>query len=217
VKTKHSVEPPLTIPPDNTVEIGGISTDGKTLATIYVDKSIVQLWDIASRQALGAPLISQTDADALGGQIRTVAFSSDGTLVAIAGGDSTIRLWNTVAKQQWGQPLIGHTGFVNQVVFSPDGKLLASGSSDGTVRLWDVESQQPLGGPLNDPNDNVIGFSSDGKLLATRNDTGIVQAWPVTADGWDKLACQIANRNLTLDEWNRYFGDEPYHKTCVAQ
>lgn len=31
---------------------------------------------------------------------------------------------------------------------------------------------------------------------------------------WKRLACRIANRNLTRQEWRQYLGDLPYQKTC---
>lgn len=29
-----------------------------------------------------------------------------------------------------------------------------------------------------------------------------------------ELACRTAGRNLTQEEWNQYFREEPYRKTC---
>jgi hypothetical protein len=32
-----------------------------------------------------------------------------------------------------------------------------------------------------------------------------------------RLACGLANRNLTAAEWHQYFGPQlPYHRTCPA-
>ena len=36
----------------------------------------------------------------------------------------------------------------------------------------------------------------------------------IQVDELTQLACQIANRNLTQDEWQRLLGNNPYHKTC---
>ena len=72
------------------------------------------------------------------GEINSVAFSPDGTILAAGGSDGTVRLWDVATRRQIGAPLNGHGGEVYSVAFSPDGTILASGSADGTVRLWDV-------------------------------------------------------------------------------
>ncbi|MBP1703575.1 MAG: hypothetical protein H6Q38_2682 [Chloroflexi bacterium] len=72
--------------------------------------------------------------------IWNVLFSSDGTLLASAGGDGTVRIWD-VNQGRLLFTLTGHTNAVTSLAFSPDNRILASGSLDGTVRLWDLEDQ----------------------------------------------------------------------------
>jgi hypothetical protein len=38
--------------------------------------------------------------------------------------------------------------------------------------------------------------------------------WAVELDVLTEIACDVAGRNLTNEEWERYLGDEPYHETC---
>ena len=92
-----------------------------------------QLWDMATRQPIGLPLINGQ-----GGAINSVAFSPDGKTLAAGDADDTVRLWNMATRLQICSPLTGHGGSVTSVAFSPDGKTLASGSYDLTVRLWNV-------------------------------------------------------------------------------
>jgi WD40 repeat protein len=62
-----------------------------------------------------------------------------------------------------------------------------------------------------------VAFSPDGKMLATGSGDGTVVIWDIELASWRDRACQIANRNLTQDEWQGYIGgQEPYRATCDA-
>ena len=63
------------------------SPDGTLLATGEAGGT-VRLWDLATRQAAGAPLPANP-----GGSVLGVAFSPDGRLLASADGDGTVRMW----------------------------------------------------------------------------------------------------------------------------
>ena len=72
--------------------------------------------------------------------VLSVAFSSDGQLLASGSEDGTVLLWQISLKAKTGEPpriLIGHNDVVLNVAFSPDGKTLASRSHDGIAFLWD--------------------------------------------------------------------------------
>jgi hypothetical protein len=36
-------------------------------------------------------------------------------------------------------------------------------------------------------------------------------------EAWLAHACEIANRDLTLEEWTTYFGAAPYQETCAGR
>ena len=85
-----------------------------------------------------------------------VAFSPDGTLVAMAVAEN-IHLVD-VATQTVVAVIKGHEAEVRSLAFSPDGTKLVSGGSDATIRLWAVTSDVP-------EHDQEIPLSFDGLVL----------------------------------------------------
>lgn len=87
-------------------------------------------------------------------QIRTLAWSPLGTLIAVGSGDAALRVWNPERPEpKYSTPLTGHTGAIDRVAFNPV-KLaeLASCSADGTVKIWDIRTKNPTRElKLNDP------------------------------------------------------------------
>src|SRR5439155_9993862 len=73
--------------------------------------------------------------------IHSVAFSTDGTLLACGCRDGTVWLWDRSTGKP-GPTLSGHIGPVLSVVFAADGKTLATAGEDKTVRLWDLFTAQ---------------------------------------------------------------------------
>ena len=107
--------------------------------------------------------------------------------------------------------LFGHSGSITAMVAA--GTLLATASSDGTVRLWDLERQEAFG-PSIATTGGFVDLSDDGRWLAIADDSGI-SIWSLDPTDWAESACQIAGRNLTRAEWDRYLpSGEPYHGTC---
>ena len=72
--------------------------------------------------------------------LHSVAFNSEGTLLASGSRDRTIKLWNVESRTEVAT-LKGHSNSVNSVAFNSEGTLLASGSDDRTIKLWNVESR----------------------------------------------------------------------------
>lgn len=116
-------------------------------------------------------------------QVRALAFSTDGRLLAAAGGNPSqfgeIKIWNVTERKEL-HTMRGHRDNIFSIAFSPDNKLLATCSYDRLVKLWDVASGAELK-TLKDHTDAVfdIAFSPDGKLLASASADRTVKIWDV--------------------------------------
>ena len=133
---------------------------------------------------------------AIGRGDRVVAFSPDGTRLAVA---SAIGIWlYDVATGTEVALLKGHTKGVTSVAFSPDGTMLASGSEDETVKLWAVATHTNIA-TLRGHTDGVwsVAFSPDGKLLASGAGDPIIH---FPADNTIKLWDVETNTNIATLE-----------------
>lgn len=117
-------------------------------------------------------------------QVRAVAFSPEGNLLAAAGGNPSqfgeIKIYN-VNDGKERITMRGHRDNIFSLAFSPDGKLIATCSYDKMVKLWDVASGQEIKN-LKDHTDAVfaVAFSPDGKRLASAAADRTVKLWDVT-------------------------------------
>ena len=101
-----------------------------------------------------------------------VAFSPDGRLIALGGGNNTVRIWDLETGQP-ATPRLQHRNWITSIHFDPDGRRLLTTSYDGTAKVWDLTAlaegmrQLELDG-------NIVGYaapifpfalSGDGKRL----------------------------------------------------
>ncbi len=118
-------------------------------------------------------------------QVRGIAFSPDGRLVAAAGGNPSqfgeIKIYN-VADGKEVTAMRGHRDNIFALAFSPDGKMIATCSYDKMIKLWDVASGNELKS-LKDHTDAVfaVAFSPDGKKLASAAADRTVKLWDVAS------------------------------------
>src|SRR5262249_44416746 len=103
-------------------------------------------------------------------EVRALAYSPDGKLLAAGNQDGTVCLWDAAAGREVHR-IAAHGRDVGAVAFSPDGKVVGSSTFSGDVCLWDTVSGKQAGrlGPPGGPRPGhvlAVAFSPNGKALA---------------------------------------------------
>ena len=155
-----------------------LSPDGSLLATtgVFWDKT-VQVWDLATsarRATVSAPW-----------DVKSVAWSPDGTRIAFGVADGSIRL---AERGTWVEAglLYEKGGVALDLAFDPSGRTLAAALGTGIVTVWDVEGQSTIAalrghtGPV-----QWVAFSPDGRLLASASGEE-VKLWATST--WEEMA-----------------------------
>ena len=176
---------------------------------------VAQLWDADHPDE--PPVVFRGHAQ----PIRSASFSPNGTRVVTASEDGTARLWDAEHPHAAPTVLRGHEGPIRAASFSPDGQRVITAGRDGTARLWDLDrlDEQPIILRGNGQRIDFFAlFSPDGRRVVT-DDSGTnpvygeVRLWLIRVDDLINLAGQTVSRNLTLEEWGRYFPGSPYRPT----
>lgn len=155
-----------------------------------------------------------------GSYITSVAYSSDGQLIAVGGTDNTVKLIDA-SSGNLVRTLTGHTDDVQTIAFSPDGQVIASGAGgwdnpgESSIKLWQV-SDGSLIDTFAGHGDWVqkLAFSPDGGVLVSSGRDGVypnvssrIKFWDVS-DGailkyYDELALDLS---FTLDGRQFFYG-----------
>ena len=112
--------------------------------------------------------------------VLSVAYSSDGFLLASGDRFGGIHVWETDSGKAFAS-LRGHTGGITGLVWSRDGNELTSSSLDGTIRIWNMHTLQVERQWLANER-GVLGLAMDSNhSLITSDRDGWVRKW--NADG----------------------------------
>ncbi|PTA43211.1 trypsin-like peptidase domain-containing protein [Micromonospora sp. RP3T] len=195
-------------------------SDGRQVATDGENLGQVRVWDVTSGEEIAQGQIAGDDPGGFNTEgARALAISSTGdTLLTVADPWGTgARVWRRSGTKLRDHRLPDEAS-VTAAAFSPNGRLFATGGQDRSVIFWDVDTAEPVSDPLTPHLSGVtaVAFSPDGELLASASDDGTVRLW-ATPGTWIRHACELAGRNLSRDEWNRYLAGRPYVRTCAKQ
>jgi WD40 repeat protein len=111
----------------------------------------------------------------------SVAFSPDGSVLALGLFERQITLWDVAGGQRLRSLETREENRTKSMDFSPDGLMLAAGVIDGTVRVFDVASGKIVRVLQYSGETDIhhLMFSPDGKYLATGGRVPAIILWDV--------------------------------------
>lgn len=204
-----------------TVLLPGISAvafnhTGTTLAAADASNSVI-LWYLDQPEAAPVHLVDGNQETLI--WASGVSFSHDDQLVIVGGYDGRLSIWDLAHPEA---PLASlNLGTTYQFVtadFSPDDQLVAV-SGETSVYVWNMADLRAgqAGQPIQLSGHNVllrqVIFRPDGQVISASAD-GAVHAWVARLDTLVTMACELAWRNLTWDEWQLYLGNDTYQPSC---
>ena len=135
-----------------------------------------------------------------------IAYSPDGTLIAVARSDGfgeqyQVSLWDAATQTELTilADIVGMTSGGSALDFSPDGKHLLFDDGAGGLHIWDVAARRDLGivggdsqGAVHASEITHLSFSPDGKTLALVDGIYNLQLWDV-ASGQQRASLPYTN------------------------
>jgi WD40 repeat protein len=189
------------------------SQDGSRLAVGLVDSlaflknklgARVDIFDLASGAMTETVSLASDSAHGQAGDVRALAFSPDGTMLAI-GGDldpnantGQVLFWNLAQRTFSGPPLTDSDGSIDTIAFSPRGAYIVTGMGGGDfgLRLWNVRLRASVTPVLRGHVSvvNAVAFSPNGSQFTSSGRDGQVFIW--------RLAPYSPLSHLGLDGFN---------------
>jgi len=189
-----------------------VNKEGTWLVASTVDGQLIQLNLVTKKEKL---LYESPDKS----PIHDVKISNDGLTIAFGGEDQNVYLWS-VANNEISRTLRGHTSRINSIDFSHDGKFLATASFDNSVQLWNMDDLNELPVVMGDNFGAYawdVTFSNNDDYLVIATQDGDIKKWPINADLMANEICKNLTRNMSINEWERFVGNNiEFRNTCIS-
>ncbi len=136
-----------------------------------VEDRTAQVWDVTTGENIATfKHLSE---------VKAIAFSPDGTLLATSAGRTDIR-----STKAWQDIATLSTVNVTCLAFSPEGTRIAVGMSgrQPTVQIWDIAIGKPIATFTGHKRGiQSLAFSPDSSLLASGGSDGVIYLWDITS------------------------------------
>jgi WD40 repeat protein len=111
---------------------------------------------------------------------------------------------------------VSNSSEVDDIALSDDDHVLAAIGKDRGVNLWNLESGKQLMRLDGDLRIERLAVSPNAESFLTLSQEGVIRIWPLSPRALARSACGRLTRNMTPEEWRRYFPDEARRETCSA-
>lgn len=144
--------------------------------------------------------------------VWSVAFRTDGSVLAAADSDETVSIWN-VADGKRLQNFTGHASGATDVLFLGDGASLVAADRRGGLHFWDIAFGKSIGRIPAAHAATIwrLAAHPDGQGFASAGDDGSVRVWDIFSI---KAACTLSDGVLGLDQRRQYLGSMQDDDAC---
>lgn len=136
------------------------------------NKGLIIIWDLLTKKQRNFDYNNSYYGSP---QVESIAFSSNGKILAAGYENGTIILWNSTNNRLLDENILANTiGAVKSLALNYNHKTLASAAVtnnvEAVVELWDTTSKKII---TTQPSHYILAGSSDGKILASAGNEGI--------------------------------------------
>jgi WD40 repeat protein/serine/threonine protein kinase len=178
------------------------SPDGKLFAMLSEfwdfknggrSRSVIHLWDVATRQPIGQPMVQTVDGSDWAAGLERLAFAADGKTLIATDRQALTQVWDVATGQPIGLPVKVDMAMTRPQAFSPDGKRVLCGHGHDNTGVLEnaVKGDKKLGEGIGIVSDGyvvmgilqhkgsveAVAFSPDGTLLLTGSDDKTARLW----------------------------------------
>ena len=187
-----------------------LSPDGRSLALGGGWGNAVEIRDAATLDQQAAVDLASVD------RLADLSWSADGTVLLGVGKAGPLHVVDT-ATWEARAPAFAADAARLQIEWLPDGHTVVVTGAATTARLFDVErsvARTGLPAAVGDLQAATYLVPDPTGDLVFLSDRERVMRYPAAPSDWLRAACEVAGRDLTRAEWERYLPGRPRAPTC---